>query len=302
MQGETMEKNRENDDVIEIELGEILHVLLRKAGWIILVGMITALSAFLISEFVMPPIYESTTKIYILNKQEGNAVTYSDVQIGTQLTKDYAELVKSRFVLEDVINQLKLDLTYEQLDKKLDITTPTDTRILAISVEDEDPVKAMCIANAIRETASVHITNVMDIKAVNVVEEANMPEEKAKPHVLQWTLIGGILGALLVCVIVLLRYLLDDTIKSSEDVERYLQLSTLALIPLAETKDGGKGKKSKKKTPEKLPEKPPEKPVRDKRDKTTEPKEALSRNSDKKPEKAEIPDGKEKDASASGEK
>lgn len=244
-----MENSRQAEDVIEIDLGEIFHILLRKAVWIILAGILFAAGAFLISEFVLPPIYESTTKIYILNKQENAAVTYSDVQIGTQLTKDYAELVKSRVVLEDVIESMDLALSYEQLVKKLDIITPTDTRILTISVEDTDPVIAMRIADSIREAASLHITNVMDIKAVNVVEPANYPEEKAKPHVLQWTVIGGLLGVLLVCAIVLIRYLLDDTIKTSEDVEKYLQLSTLALIPLAENKDAAKKKKEKEKKP-----------------------------------------------------
>ena len=241
-----MENSRAGVEEIEIDLGEIFHILICKAGWIILTGILFAAGAFLISEFALPPVYESTTKIYILNKQENAAVTYSDVQIGTQLTKDYAELVKSRFVLEDVIESMGLPLTYEELEKKLEITTPTDTRILSISVEDYDPVMAMKIADAVREAASLHITNVMDIKAVNVVETANLPEGKAKPHVLQWTLIGGFLGCLLVCIIVLLRYVMDDTLKTSEDVEKYLQLSTLALIPLAETKDSAKGKKGKK--------------------------------------------------------
>ena len=112
-----MENSRQAEDVIEIDLGEILHILIRKAVWIILAGILFAAGAFLISEFVLPPIYESTTKIYILNKQENAAVTYSDVQIGTQLTKDYAELVKSRVVLEDVIKSLDLSLTYEE-DRK----------------------------------------------------------------------------------------------------------------------------------------------------------------------------------------
>lgn len=249
-----MENGRRNTDEIEIDLGEIFHVLIGKIVWILLTGILFAGIAFLISGFVLPPIYESTTKIYILNKQENSTVTYSDVQLGTQLTKDYAELVKSRFVLEDVIRSMELLLTYEQLEKKIDIETPADTRILSISVEDTDPVVAMKIADAVRETASLHITNVMDIKAVNVVETANYPERPAKPHVLQWILIGGLLGCMLVCAIILIRFVLDDTIKTSEDVERYLQLSTLALIPLAETKDSGKGKKEKnagKKTTEK---------------------------------------------------
>lgn len=234
-------------DEIEIDLGEILHILITRMGLILSAGLFAALAAFLVFQFLLPPIYESTTKIYILNRQENTAVTYNDVQVGTQLTKDYAELVKSRFVLEEVIQKLGLDLTYEKLAKKLRIETPADTRILSVSAEDENPVQAMEIANAVRETASVHITNVMDIEAVNVVETANLPVKKAKPNVLLWTLAAGFAGCFAVCVIVLFKYMLDDTIKSSEDVEKYLQLSTLAMIPIAETKEPGKGAVEKKK-------------------------------------------------------
>ena len=107
-----------------------------------------------------------------MNKQENASVTYSDIQLGTQLTKDYAELIQSRFVLEEVVQGMGLDLTYEQMKEKVSVTTPTDTRILAITVKDKDPVMAMKMANAIREAASVHIMNVMDIQAVNVAETA----------------------------------------------------------------------------------------------------------------------------------
>lgn len=248
-----MENKSMRAEEIEIDLGEIFHVLLSRAVLILSVGVCGALLVFLVTGFILPPIYESTTKVYILNKQDNTAVTYNDVQVGTQLTKDYAELVKSRFVLEEVIQKLGLPMTYEELEKKLNITTPTDTRILSIGVEDESPVTAMDIANAIRETAAVHITNVMDIEAVNVVETANLPLEKSKPNVLQWTLIGGLAGALLMGILVLARYMLDDTVKSSEDVEKYLQLSTLAMIPIVEPRDGArntKEKKVKKKKPE----------------------------------------------------
>ena len=184
--------------------------------------------------FILTPTYESTTKIYILNKSESTTVTYSDVQMGTQLTKDYAELINSRYVLEEVIKILSLsEMEYRDLLDKVSVHTPTDTRIVSITVTDTNPQQAMDIANCIREVAGEHIQNVMDIDAVNVVEEANMPTTKAGPSVPKWTLVGGVLGAFLVCVIILIHYLLDDTIKTSEDVEKYLGLSTLALIPMA---------------------------------------------------------------------
>ena len=241
-----MEENtiRQTDE-IEIDLWEICLVLIHNLALIISVGIMVALGAFLFTQLLVTPTYESTTKIYILNKQDNNAVTYSDIQLGTQLTKDYAELIQSRFVLEEVVQGMGLDLTYEQMKGKVSVTTPTDTRILAITVKDKDPVMAMQMANAIREAASVHIMNVMDIQAVNVAETANMPMKKASPSVLKNTFIGGVLGVFLIIAVVLVRYLMDDTVKTPEDVEKYLQLSTLAVIPLNEGENDGKKKKKK---------------------------------------------------------
>lgn len=237
----TDNQNRQAPDEIEIDLVEILQVLIAKIPMMISVGLLTAMIAFLASKFLITPVYESTTKIYILNKQDNANVTYSDLQMGTQLTKDYAELIQSRFVLEEVIQQLGLDLKYEELKKKVDVSTLSDTRIISISVKDRNPAMAMNIANAIRDASSVHITNVMDIEAVNVAETANMPTVKASPSVGKNTVIGGALGVFAVAAAAIIIYLLNDTIKTADDVEKYLELSTLALIPLKEGE-----KKSKK--------------------------------------------------------
>ena len=250
-----METKQYNNDEIEIDLREVFILLLSKAWLIALVGILTAMIGFAISAFVIAPTFESTSKIYILNKQQENTVTYSDVQLGTQLTKDYAQLITSRLVLEKVIEDLKLTETYEGMNyeamlNKVEVTTPTDTRILSITVTDTDPVMAMEMANCIREVAAVHIKNVMDIEAVNIVETANLPTEKAGPSITRWTLIGGCVGAFLVMAVVLLIFFMDDTIKTSDDVEKYLGLSTLALIPLdpqAVAAKGGKKKAAKKK-------------------------------------------------------
>ena len=102
-------ENQNNRDEIEIDLLELLHILLGR-WWLILgIGFLAAVIGLMISSFVLTPVYESTTKIYILNKNETASVTYSDVQMGTQLTKDYAELINSRYVLEEVIQKLALD-------------------------------------------------------------------------------------------------------------------------------------------------------------------------------------------------
>ena len=237
------------DDIIEINLGELFSVLLGRAFLIISAGIFFGLAGLFVSKFVLHPVYDSTTKIYILNKEENQTVTYSDVQISTQLTQDYAELIKSRYVIEEVIQRLNLvDVDYEDLSKVLKVDTPSDTRIVAITARDEDPLMAMQIANCIREVASEHITNVMDIDAINVAETANVPTQKSGPSVMRWTIIAGFLGAVIIAFFAILEYLLDDTIKSNDDVERYLGLSTLALVPLTtEETDKKKSKKKDKK-------------------------------------------------------
>ena len=239
-------ENQKRNDEIEIDLLEVFHILISRIWLILSDGVFLALVCFAVSKFILTPTYKSTTKIYILNKSESQSVTYSDVQMGTQLTKDYAELISSRYVLEEVIQILSLEEDYDELRGMVSVDTPADTRIVSITVENTDPVQAMNIANCIREAASNHIQNVMDIEAVNVVETANMPMEKASPSVSMWTLAGGAIGVFLLCVIILIQYLLDDTIKSSEDVEKYLGLSTLALIPVMEEGNGKKKKKGKK--------------------------------------------------------
>ena len=241
-------QNQRSNEETEIDLVELFWVLWRKLPLMIAVGLFAALLAFGGSKFLMAPTYQSVTKIYILNKQDNSSanVTYNDLQVGTQLVKDYSELIKSRFVLEAVIEQLDLPISYEQLSGKVAVSTPTDTRVISITVTDSSPVMAMKIANAVREAASIHIRNVMDIEAVNVVETANMPTYKASPSVGNNTMMGGMLGILIVAAIVILSHLLNDTIQTEEDVEKYLGISTLAMIPLNDADSRKKKKKYKK--------------------------------------------------------
>lgn len=192
------------------------------------------------------PKYESTTKIMVLNKQDNNTLTSADMQTSTQLTKDYAELIQSRTVLEGVIAQLNLDMTYKEMLNKVSVETSSDSRIVSISVTDEDPYTASEIANAVRDMAAEHIQSVMDIEAVNVVDTANIPNEKASPSLAKNGVIGGLLGVIIAMAAVIIIYLTNDTIKVEEDVERYLGLSVLGSIPFSEKESRSKKKKSRK--------------------------------------------------------
>ena len=222
----------QNNEEIEIDLMELLGVLLSKWWLIILVTMATAIVGFCVSAFLMTPKYQSTTDIYILNTSDGDKMTTSDTTLATQLTSDYKELIVCRYVLETVIEQLNLPDTYGSLKNRVSVSNASNTRIIYITVTDPSPYTAQAIANAIREVASVHIQNVIAVQAVNVVDEANLPTSPSEPSVMKFTVLGAGAGFVLVCGILLVIFLLDDTIKTTEDVEKYLGLSTLAMIPV----------------------------------------------------------------------
>ena len=245
-----MEQNLTNQET-EIDLRELLAVILHKAVIIILTGILFGLMALLFSKFLINPQYQSTTSVYIINRQTQSAITYSDLQSGIQLTKDYMELVKSRPVTEQVIQELGLNMSHEQLCGHISVETPADTRIMKITVTDYDPYLARDVANAIREAAAVHISAVMDIESVNIVEEANLPARPSSPNVMKNAMIAAMAGLFLAMGLVVLIHILDDTIKTPEDVEKYLGMSVLASIPLVEI-EGAQTKKKKKKKSSKL--------------------------------------------------
>ena len=236
-----------NNDEIEIDLKEIFGLLISKAWAIILSGITAGLIFIVATMLFITPQYESTTKMYVLNKQAEGQITSADMQSSLYLTKDYSELIKSRTVTEGVIAQLNLDLRHEEMLEKMSVTSPTDTRVIAITITDEDPYTASQIANAVRDIAAAHIRNVMDTEAVNVVENANIPDEKASPSLSKNGIIGGMLGVVLATAIILIVFLTNDTVKSQEDVEKYLGLSVLGTIPMSDAqKKTKKHKKNKK--------------------------------------------------------
>ena len=229
-----METNQSNDYEIEIDVAELVHGLLRKAWVIILVGMIAALLAAIGTKLFIKPEYRSTTKMVVLAKQNSDKITNSDLQTSTLLTKDYTELIKSRTVIEGVIARLGLDEDYEGMLGKMSVSTPTDTRMISISITDRDPYQAAMIADAIRDAAAAHIQSVMNTEAVNVADPANIPTKPYKPSAVKNGIIVGAAGVFIAIIIVIISIISNDTIKTTDDVEKYLGLSTLGSIPLTE--------------------------------------------------------------------
>lgn len=244
-----MEPNVHREEEIEIDLMEIGGYLLHKAGYILATGIFFAVLSLAVTVFLMTPKYTSTTQMYILNKQADNSLTSSDLQSSAYLTKDYMVLIKSRTVIESVIADLGLDMTYEEMLGIMDVTAASDTRVVSISVTHPDPYVARDIANAIRIAGATHIQKVMDTEAVNSVDEANIPTVQSSPSLKKNVLIAGLLGVVLAAAVFVISFVMDDKVSTAEDVERYLGLSILGTMPIDE--EQMKQKKNRKKSAKK---------------------------------------------------
>jgi capsular polysaccharide biosynthesis protein len=240
-----MGKDNVQNDEVEIDIGHILSILWEKILLIIATGIIVGLAGFLVSKFLITPKYESETKLYVLNRANDSATTLSDVQLSTQLTKDYQILVTSAPVMNQVIKELGLNMKASELASTISVDTPSDTRVLQITVTSDDPKRAKDIADKVAQVSSKKICDIMKIEQVNVIEEGSLSEEPAVDTVQKWTLIGLALGIVLSCAVIIIRSMLDDTVKTTEDVEKYFDLSTLAVIPISEEMDDGLGKNKK---------------------------------------------------------
>ncbi|WMJ85810.1 YveK family protein [Anaerocolumna sp. MB42-C2] len=226
-----MEQN--TNDEIEIDLLELFYVIKSRIWIILLTGILTAMATGLISNFCITPIYNSTTKLYILSKSTSlTNLNLSDLQLGTQLTQDYMVLVESRPVVTQVIDNLGLNMTYEQMISRLTIKNPSNTRILEITAAYPDPYMAKKIVDEFAKVSSNSIAKIMDTTEPAIVEEGFIQPSPASPNNMRNTLIGGLVGLFLAGTVVIVLHLMDDTIKDTEDVERYLGLNTLGLIPI----------------------------------------------------------------------
>lgn len=227
--------NQEADEEeISVNIAELIHVLCSKIHIIVLSAILTALVAFLATKLFMTPVYTSVTKLYVMTKngENSSSATYTELQSGSMLTKDYMEMVKSRPVLEKVISELNLDMEPEDLEEMITTETPTETRIMSIYVQSTSPKQAKQIADAVRNAVNVQIKQIMNVDSVNTVEEANLPMYPSSPSTKKNMLIGGLLGILASVGIVLFVYLSDDTLKTPADIERYLGLNVLTSIPI----------------------------------------------------------------------
>lgn len=222
------------DDEIEIDLGALFFELLGHWKMIFLSALLTGLIGLAVSIFLLTPQYESTSELYVLSKST-SITSLADIQMGTNLTNDYMVVVKGRPVLEQVINNLALEENYKELSEKVSLNNPSDSRILQITVTDKDSARAKRIADEIAEVSSRFISAKMDQDPPTIISYGYADGKPVSPNILMNTAVGVLIGAFLAMALVVVTYLLNDTITNAEDVERKLGLNLLGTLPYEES-------------------------------------------------------------------
>ena len=224
-----MEKIHENEEM-EIDLIEILYALKKKALIIAAVLLAGALAAGVYTKLLITPMYSATSTVLVISK-ETTLTSIADLQFGSQLTKDYSMLITSRSVLEEVLENLELDRGYGSLRGNVSINNPSETRILQITVTDPDPELAKKLADELAEVSSEYIGDKMEVVPPKMIEEAEVPAVPSSPSMSKNVMLGALAGFVLAAGVVVLMSLMDDSIRSEDDIEKYLKIPTLASIP-----------------------------------------------------------------------
>lgn len=220
-------------NTMEIDVFHLFKILWKRKILIALVAIVAGALAFAYSAFIVKPEFTSTTRIYVVNRNQGDkpGLTNQDLQAGLYLVKDYREIILSQDVLEKVTSNLKLDLSPKALASKVKVTVPVDTRIVSISVNDRVPEEASRIANSLREVAAEKIISITRVSDVTTLEEARPATAPSSPNIRRNTIIGLLGGTAFMVIAVLIVELVDTRVKRPEDIEDVMQIALLGVVP-----------------------------------------------------------------------
>ena len=224
-----MSQNSPQEKAPIVDIGVLLPKMLTKWYIFVLVSIIMFAGSYIYTRFFITPTYDSTAKIFILNTD--NPAVGQELSIASYLTRDYAELIVDRTVLEEVIQTLDLKNSYGGLKGAVSINTPLNTRIIEITVRTDDPVVSKQIVDCICTISQKKIVELMKIDQVNIISTGNLPGGPSSPNMrgnLTYSFIAGLILAFAIVTLILLH---DDKIKRTEDIEEQLKIGVLGVIP-----------------------------------------------------------------------
>lgn len=218
----------------ELELIELWQIVSKRWKMIILVTLLAALICAAVSLFLIKPQYVASSTLMVMKPVEAEQILYQDIQVSRQLADTYQVVVHSRRVLDKVTRSLNLPYTHEQMQEKVKVSSVQDTEIITIDVTDTDPYLAARMSNLIAQTFMQEVTEIMNIDNVSLIDEAAVPDNPVSPRVGLNIAVAMVLGFMVAVGLALLQHYLDQTFKTTEEVENLLGLTVLGTIPMME--------------------------------------------------------------------
>ena len=228
-----MGKEFQNEETID--LLELFGMLWQHIFQILICTVIGAAVAFGVTKFLMVPQYQSSAMMIVNTRQDVNAnVTSDQINSATKLVETYSIIVKSDTVLSRVIDDLGLNLNYGELKDKVTVKSVNSTQVMEISVEDADPAAAQIICQKITQVCPELIKDAVEAGSVKLISAASTPVQPVSPNTLKNTAVGALLGLVACAGVLVLRMLLNNKINNDADVQKYLDLPVLGVIPVYE--------------------------------------------------------------------
>lgn len=222
----------DNEENEVIDLTEILSAVRQHLLELIFVTLVAALVGFTASKFLMNPKYDSSALMIVNTRQDVNAnVTSDQINSATKLVSTYSIIIKSDTVLQQVIDNLGLNLTYAKLNKRVTVAAVDDTQVMKITVQSDSPEWARQVCEQIITVAPDVIKEAVEAGSVKVISNPSLPTEPVSPNIMKNTMLAAAVGFVLVIGIIVLQVLLDNKINTEEDVTKYLDMTVLGVIP-----------------------------------------------------------------------
>ena len=220
----------------EINLKDLFRYFYSKILIIILITIFFGLIGSLYSLFIQTPMYSSKTTLLLANISEmdgdGTGIDNNTVSLNQKLVSTYREIIKSKRVLKQVIDNLDLDYEFGALEKMISVNSINDTEIISVVVKNEDTVVAMKIANEVAEIFCDEIVEIYQIKNVNIIDKAEVNDVPYNVNLVKQIIMYLLIGVVLSCAVVFIMYYFDTTIKTKEEIEERAGLPVLGIIPI----------------------------------------------------------------------
>ena len=219
-----------------------LFLTFKKRMWLIAsITIVAVLITGLVSYFVLTPIYSASTQILVnQSKSEESLYQNYEVQTSLQLINTYSVILKSPRILNEVIGELNLSMSADELNEEITVESESDSQVVNITVEDKSPTMAANIANTTAKVFQKNIANIMNVDNVAILAEATISDNPTpiKPQPILNMLIGLVVGLMVGVGLAFLLEYMDNTIKTEQDIENLFNVPVLGVIPIVSNKTG----------------------------------------------------------------